>query len=108
MSLRSENDGCGIREAAKGTSMKLTNEDKALLLDWGYTEKDFAQIEEAFQKRKTTYSLDSVQITREKALELLGRRQYLAGISRSAFHWTSAQETSDGKWVCFDSSKLFK
>lgn len=88
--------------------MKLTNEDKSLLLDWGHTEKDFDQIEEAFQKSKTTYNLNGERITREKAIELLGRRQYLAGIARSAFHWTSAQETPDGKWVNFDSSKLFQ
>ena len=88
--------------------MKLTNEDKVLLLDWGHTEDDFAQIEKAFQKSKTSYEMDGVRITREKAIELLGRRRYLAGISRSAFHWTATQETKDGKWVCFDSSKLFK
>ena len=88
--------------------MKLTNEDKGLLLDWGHTEKDFAQIEEAFQKSKTTYQMDGARITREKALELLGRRQYLAGIARSAFHFTATQETEAGKILYFDSSKLFK
>ena len=88
--------------------MKLTNEDKALLLDWGYTEKDFAQIEEAFKKSKTTYTLGSQRIVREKAIAVLGRRNYLSGIARSAFHYTAARETADGQFVYFDSSKLFK
>ena len=91
--------------------MKLTNEDKVLLLDWGYTEKDFAQIEEAFQKSKTTYELGSTPISRDEAIRLLGRRQYLSGIARSAFHRSAARcvpmSTSD-EMVYFDSSKLFK
>lgn len=91
--------------------MKLTNEDKTLLLDWGYTEEDFAQIEEAFQKNKTKYKLGSTSISRDEALRLLGRRQYLSGIARSAFHYTAAREvpmSMSGEVVYFDSSKLFQ
>ena len=91
--------------------MKLTNEDKALLLDWGYPEEDFAQIEEAFQKSKTTYELGDFRISREEAIRLLGRRQYLSGVARSAFHRTAAREvpmSTSGEVVYFDSSKLFK
>lgn len=91
--------------------MKLTNEDKALLLHWGYTEKDFAQIEEAFQKSKTNYELGDFRISREEAIRLLGRRQWLSGIARSAFHWTAAREvpmSMSGEVVYFDSSNLFK
>lgn len=91
--------------------MKLTNEDKALLLDWGYPEEDLAQIEEAFQKSKTKYELGSFSISREEALRLLGRRQYLSGIARSAFHRTAARSvpmSMSGEVVYFDSSNLFK
>ena len=91
--------------------MKLTNEDKVLLLDWGYTEKDFAQIEEAFQKCKTTYKLGDFTISREEAIRLLGRRQYLSGIARSAFHSSATRDvpmSMSGEFVYFDSSKLFK
>lgn len=88
--------------------MKLTNEDRAMLLDWGYPEEDFAQIEEAFKKSKTTYELGDTSISREDAIAALGRRDYLSGIARSAFHFTAARETADGKFVYFDSSKLFK
>ena len=88
--------------------MKLTNLDKVVLLGWGHPEEDFSQIEEAMQKRKTKYKLGSEEISRERAISLLGRTKYLAGIARSAFHFTSAQKTEDGRVVYFDSSQLFK
>lgn len=86
--------------------MKLTKADKALLLDMGHPESDFRQIEEA--TRRTVYEYDGRQIGREEAITLLGRRSYLAGIARSAFHWSATQHTSEEKPVYFDSSRLFK
>ena len=91
--------------------MKLTSEDKQLLISWGYAENDFRQIEEAMQKSKTKYTLGSFQISRDEALRLLGRREYLSGIARSAFHYTAARcvpmSTTD-ETVYFDSSALFR
>lgn len=52
--------------------------------------------------------INGMRITREKVIELLGRRQYLSGIARSAFHSTAVRETENGEFVHFDSSKLFK
>lgn len=86
--------------------MKLTQADKAILLDMGYLESDLSQIEEA--TRRTLYEYDGKQIDREEAITLLGRRSYLAGIARSAFHWSAAQHTPEEKTVYFDSSRLFK
>lgn len=86
--------------------MKLTQTDKALLLDMGHPESDFGQIEEA--TRRTDYEYCGRQISREEAISLLGRRSYLAGIGRSAFHYSADQVTPDGKHVYFDSSRLFK
>ncbi|MFD1736200.1 hypothetical protein ACFSCX_06435 [Bacillus salitolerans] len=86
--------------------MKLTSEDKELLLKWGFPEKDFYQIEVA--TRKTTYELDDKKISAKEALEILGRETYLSGISRSAFHWSSCRENEKGQIVYFNSSKLFK
>lgn len=87
--------------------MKLTKADTEQLLDWGHPERDFPQIEEAMKKSKTKYRLGDKQITREEAISLLGRKQYLAGISRSAFHYTASQCLDDGQVVYFDSRKLF-
>ena len=88
--------------------IKLTSADKALLLDWGHSESDFPQIEEAFKKSKTKYKLDATPISREEAISLLGREQYLSGIARSSFHYTACRQTPDGKFVYFDSSNLFR
>lgn len=88
--------------------MKLTEKDKALLIEWGYPESDFPQIEEAMKKKNTKYEFECSAISREKAIELLGREEYLSGIARSAFHFTAAREVSNGKIVYFDSSNLFK
>lgn len=95
--------------------MKLTNEDRSLLLEWGHLHEDFDQIERAFGKTKTTYEQfvegdknSEKKITREEALELLGREVYLSGISRSAFHWSAVRTNEQGQSVYFDSSKLFQ
>lgn len=89
-----------------GASMKLTKKDKKMLLSLGCAERDLGQIDEAM--RKTTYEYHNRQITWEEAINLLGRKSYLAGISRSAFHWTAVQHTPDGRPVYFDSSRLFE
>ena len=86
--------------------MKLTQADKALLLDMGHPESDLGQIEEA--TRRTLYEYDGMQINRDEAINLLGRRSYLAGIARSAFHWSAVQYTAEEKPVYFDSSSLSK
>ena len=88
--------------------MKLTKKDKDLLFSWGYTERDFPQIEEATRSTKTKYELDGKPIGRDEAIRLLGRMSYLAGLSRSSFHWSASQTTDDGREVQFDSSRLFK
>lgn len=88
--------------------MKLTEDDKQLLRSWNIEEREFAQIEEAFSVSKTKYSLNGKRISRQKAIELLGREGYLSGIARSAFHYTAARETQTGDCVIFDSHDLFR
>jgi hypothetical protein len=86
--------------------MKLKREDKELLIEWGYKEEDLNQIEEA--TTKTTYEMNGKKVSQKKALEILGERQYLSGISRSAFHRSAVRNNINGELVYFDSSKLFK
>ena len=110
--------------------MKLTETDKKQLKENGYVESDFPQIERAMQKSKTTYKVVDIKtgdkkiISREKAIEILGRETWLSGISRSAFHWTATRDNMRGYFkpksadyvvtqmptqiVHFDSSNLFK
>lgn len=87
--------------------MKLSNEDKEILRKWGHSEDDLKQIEEA--TRKTVYELNSKEkISCQDAIKLIGRKEFLSGISRSAFHWSALRYTEDGNnFVSFDSSKLF-
>ena len=80
--------------------MKITKEEKMYLERCGYGRKDFAQIQEATRRDKTT-------ITRDEAVTRLGRLDYLSGIARSAFHFTAMRITEDGKVILFDSSRLF-
>lgn len=86
--------------------MKLTDRDKVLLKSWGHPKSDFPQIEDAI--RKTVYTLDGRRVSREKVINLLGRRTYLSGISRSAFHFTTYRENENDIGIMFDSSALFK
>ena len=69
--------------------MKLTSEDKKLLLEWGHRKEDLNQIAKA--TTKTEYELyngsNHEKITLTEVLEILDREIYLSGISRSAFHW---------------------
>lgn len=110
--------------------MKLTENDKKQLKENGYIESDFPQIERAMQKSKTTYKAvhmgtgEKETISREKAIEILGRETWLSGISRSAFHWSATRDNMRGyskpksadyvvtqmptQIVYFDSSNLFK
>jgi len=88
--------------------MKLGKEEKELLKSLGCEDQDFPQIEEALSGNMTTYKLGNKRINRERAIELLGKRVFLSGIARSAFHWSAARETADGRIVLFNSSNLFK
>ena len=86
--------------------MKLTIEDMKLLKKNGFLDKDMYQIEEA--TRKTVYETNDKKITQKEALEILGREEYLSGISRSAFHWSAVRDNSKGESVYFNSRKLFE
>lgn len=85
--------------------MRLTKMQKEICKSWGYTDEDIEQIERAAEK--TTYTHDGKRISRKKAIELLGERDFLSGLTRSAFHW-SAGRGSDGNYVSFDSFRFFK
>jgi len=85
--------------------MKLLKTDKEILTQWGYEDEDIKQIEKA--TTKTVYELNNEKISITTALEVLGREEFLSGISRSAFHWSSSREGINGERVSFDSSRLF-
>lgn len=91
--------------------MKFTEFDRAYLREHHHEpDEAIRQIEAAVSK--TVYSLEikgkSTKISREKAIEILGRERWLSGMDRSAFHRSSVCSTDDGdKTVYFDSRKFF-
>jgi len=93
--------------------MKLDKVDRAYLETCGFSEKDFPQIEAA--GRRTKYSLSSAangwtyqKITAKDAEKVLGRRLFVSGLSRSAFHWSAVRMADNGDKVFFDSSSMFR
>lgn len=86
--------------------VKLTERDRELLRGYGHSEHDMEQIAQAI--RCTEYTVDGTRITADEAVTILGREEFLSGISRSAFHYTAAREAEDHSIVYFDSSKLFR
>ena len=94
--------------------MTLTEKDKADLLAMDVPAEDFQQIEEVAQTKYTRYMLyengseRGKRISREETIQLLGRRVWLSGLARSAFH-SSACRGPDGVafFVIFDSHRYF-
>ena len=85
---------------------RFTPQDIAYIKSIGHTDDDIPQIKEAV--RYTTYDLDGKKISCDEAIRLLSKEKWIAGICRSAFHWSAAQQTDDGKEVGFDTSRMFK
>lgn len=79
--------------------MKLNKKDEVALLEMGNLEKDLVQLRMAAQKANIQY--EGEKISHQKAIELLGRRVYLTGISRCAFHASAVRQTPEGKVVYF-------
>ena len=72
--------------------MKLTKDDKDYLKSIGYTDDDMQQIEET--SRKTTFVNDyGEKISADSAIHILGRKDFLSGIARSAFHHSALRTT---------------
>lgn len=88
--------------------MRLKDEDVIVLKRYGNSEDDIRQIKEAAKAKYTVYKMNGKRITAEQAIAVLGRREYLSGLSRSAFHYTCAREGLHGEIVDFDSSALFR
>ena len=85
--------------------MKLTEKDKAYLRSLGNTERDINQIEYAANRTKYSGNGGRVIYT-EEAIKILGRKTWLSGLSRSAFHMTAVryrEGKKEGERIYFDS-----
>lgn len=88
--------------------MRLSKSDCEILSSMGVLQSDFDQIERAASRRNTSYSIHGKKISQSDAIRILGRRGYLSGIARSAFHYTCVRNAPDGTPVFFDSKNLFR
>ena len=91
--------------------MRLTDWDKARLLEWGYKETDFPQIEAAASKTTITRIGNNGEekwISMKKAEDYLGRAGLLGALARSAFHATAAKIDNVGAEILFDAHAYFK
>ena len=87
--------------------MKLTEEDRQFLREEFFEdERSILQIEKAI--KKTIFEIDGKRISADEAISLIGRRNFLCGMDRCAFHVDAVQHTLDGKDLYFDSRPYFK
>ena len=93
--------------------IKLTKNDVALLREWGETnDNDIKQIERCTSEKWTKYELIDYKqkirkkISREEAIKILGREEWLSGMQRCAFHCSAARYHGD-VCVLFDSYDYF-
>ena len=68
--------------------MKLTEQDIKCLIDSGYSEQDIPQIKRA-KKVLRLRNDNGEKISQDKAVEVLGRENFLSSLGRCAFHWTA-------------------
>lgn len=85
--------------------MKLTEQDKQTLREWGHPESDMKQLEMAARRCKHTDEHKN-RISADKAIEMLGRKEWLSGISRAAFHATAGRGQWGKNYVSFDCYKM--
>lgn len=88
--------------------MCMPKEDMNYLLNIGCLEEDLGQIAYAAKANVTKYECGGKRIAKAQAIELLGRKKWLSGLARSAFHWSAVRENEEGVTVYFDSSKIWK
>lgn len=85
--------------------MKLTEQDKQTLRDFGHPESDMRQLGEAARRCKYTDEHHK-RISAEKVIEKIGRRAWLAGLSRAAYHASASQGEYGQNYVSFDCWKM--
>lgn len=100
----------------------LTEKDIEILKEWEVPEEDIEQMDRFYSKTyyyhvepvksifdDVKYDYDKKKrITAEKAREILGDEDFLSGLNRSTFHWTSERINNNGEKVCFDSSRYWR
>lgn len=89
--------------------MRLTEDERLMLMQMGYPAEDFPQIREAALAKNTVYKLNGKKrITADDVVRMIGLHEYLSALARSAFHWNTTRDLPNGGYIEFDSSRMFK
>lgn len=95
-------------------AFKLTKKDKEYLIECGYSTDDVQQIEEFGQNRDMRYYRSfnhtddgQTRISRVKAIELVGRKEFISGLARATFHRTAYRPLNDYEGVSFNASIIW-
>ena len=81
---------------------KLTQDDVALLKEWGDRDDDIEQIQRCLDEDGFVMTdRFNKRIDAETAIKMLGQEEFLSGLERSCFHWSASRGSGD-KTVSFD------
>lgn len=72
--------------------MKLNEEERKILLNFGYIKEDFKQIENTKYIFILCEESNEKQITEKEAREKLSPADFLSGIARASFHFSAMRE----------------
>lgn len=93
----------------------LTLGECKLLTEWGYSQEDVKQCDDAVKQCKYIYSDENSKrhrISCKRAREVLGELEWVSGIARAAFHWSAWRNVDDSfpekGHVEFDCASMFK
>ena len=87
--------------------MKLTIKDKFYFLSLGYTNEDFAVIENTSIRYELVINDISIKINQKEIVKILGRNNFLTGIGRATFHGSAMRhiESIPNVFVYFEKVK---
>ena len=88
--------------------MIITRTERKTLEERMFSKSDISEIE--YAAKKTVYYKEEngkrIPLSREEAINVLGRENWIAGLCRSAFHIVATRYAADGTAVKFDSHAL--
>lgn len=86
--------------------MRLTEQEKKTLRKQGYNASEMKQLQMAASRCDYEDEKGNC-VDAEDVIEWLGREEWLSGVARAAFHWTSVRD-NNGRTICFDCSNMFR
>lgn len=87
----------------------LTKKDQEILMKAGYLIEDLAKIQAVMRVRDFVIFKDDngKRVSREKVIKMLGRTDFLYGIGRAIFHWTTYKKDEKGKGINISARNLY-